>query len=157
MKLEMVGKKENKALERTEVEFTIKDTKITPNRKEVRAKIAALLNAKEELVVITGISHSFGGTDSEAKANVYENEATLKKTEPKYLVERTEGKKEKKKEEAKPAEAAKEGEKPAEKKEEAGEKAEAKPAEKKEGQAKPTEAAEEKPAEKAGEQKEAGK
>jgi len=129
MELEITGKKENKTLQRQEVELEIKDVKLTPSRKELRPKIAALLGAKEELTVIEKIEHSFGTREGKIKAYIYENKEAMKKIEPIHLTERDLGKKKKKEE--KPAEKKPEGkeekkhegkpsetvEKPAEKKE----------------------------------------
>ena len=116
MELEITGKKENKTLQRQEVEFGIKNAKITPSRKELRPKIAAMLGAKETLTVIESINHTFGTNEGKIKVHVYENEKAMKKIEPAYLIERDAGKKKKKGEEEK-AEKSKE-EKPEEKKEE---------------------------------------
>ena len=116
MELEITGKKENKTLQRQEVEFEIKNAKITPSRKELRPKIAAMLGAKETLTVIESINHTFGTNEGKIKVHVYENEEAMKKIEPAYLIERDAGKKKKKGEEEK-AEKPKE-EKPEEKKEE---------------------------------------
>ena len=132
MELEITGKKENKTLQRQEVEFEIKDVKLMPSRKELRPKIAALLGTKEELAVIESIDHSFGTREGRIKVHVYENEEAMKKIEPVHLIERDTGKKKKKGEEGKPTEKkneeGKEEKKPVEKPEEAVER----PAEKKE-------------------------
>ena len=130
MELELTGKKENKALQRQEVELEIKDVKLMPSRKELKPKIAALLGAKEELTVIESIDHTFGTTSGQIKVHVYENEEAMKKIAPAYLIERDAGKKKKKGEEEKKEEVK---EKPAEEKAEKPkeEKKEKKPAEKK--------------------------
>lgn len=140
MKLELVGKKENKAMQRNELVLQAKDAKLTPSRKELRPKIAAMANAKEENVVIESIQHPFGAREATIKASVYENAAALKIAGQGHLAERHLGKKKEKKEkkpagekeeaakEETPAEAkeavkqpeGKEGQQPAEKKEEQG-------------------------------------
>ena len=88
MELEITGKKENKTLQRQEVEIEIKNTKLTPSRKELRTKIAALLGAKEELTVIEKIDHTFGTSEGKVKAHVYENEEAMKSVEPPYMLKR---------------------------------------------------------------------
>ncbi len=97
MKLEIVGKKENKSLQRTEAEFELKDTALSPSRKELRPKIAALLNAKESMVVIAEVRHAFGAREATIFARAYDNEAALKKFELKHLIERDFAKKGEKK------------------------------------------------------------
>ncbi len=144
MELEITGKKENKALQRQEVEIGIKNAKITPSRKELRPKIAALAGAKEELVVIEHIDHSFGTREGKIKACIYENEEVLKKIEPVHFIERDLGKKKKKAEEKKPAKAEEkkaEGEKkkPVEKSAEGKQEGKEKPVEEKKAEGKPAE------------------
>jgi len=152
MELELSGKNENKALHRTELVFLMKEAKVTPSRKELRPKLAAMANAKENLTVITSVGHSFGKREAVIRANVYESEDFLKKAEPKHLVARDLGKKKEKAEKGKPAEGQEEkpaeGKKPEEGKEEkAGEG-------KQEKEAGKPEAAKEKPEAKQGEGKE---
>lgn len=93
MELGITGKKENKSMQRQEVELEAKDAKVTPSRKELKPKIAAMLGAKESLTVIKSIGHSFGKRAAAIKANVYENEIAMKKAEPAHLVARDAGKK----------------------------------------------------------------
>ncbi len=96
MDLEIVTQKENKVLQRQQIVLKAKDGKLTPSRKELRPKIAAMLNAKEELTVIKKIQHSFGKREALIEANVYENEEALKRAEQKHLIERDSGKKKEK-------------------------------------------------------------
>jgi len=98
MDIDLIGKKENKTLQRQELVFNAKEAKITPSRKELLPKIAAMAGAKENLTVIKSIMHAFGEKSATIKANVYENENALKKAELRHLLERGTGKK---KEEAK--------------------------------------------------------
>ena len=133
MQLEITTKIENKLLKRTNIEFEVKNVKATPTRKELRSKLAALANTKEELMVVHRIEQEFGSKDIKGTARAYQNAEDMKKLEGQYLSDRTEGKKQKK-EEAPPAPPKKE-EKKEEAKEEAKEetKAEEPKEEKKEG------------------------
>ena len=120
MHIDIAKKKENKLLNRTEVEFSISECKTTPKRTDVRAKIAALMSAKEQLAIIDCLHQQFGSDIVAGKARVYNDEATLKKLEPSYLIARNEGKKEhkekaEKKAVEKPAAPKEKAEKPAEK------------------------------------------
>ncbi len=112
MKLETAGEKENKIMHRRELLYKVVDSKVTPSRKELKEKIAAMANAKQETVVIESIEHSFGERDSVVKVHVYDSVESLKKIVPKYLVTRDTGKK-KGEAEAKPAEKKEAEEKPA--------------------------------------------
>lgn len=163
MELEITGKNENKTLQKQQVELKTKNAIITPSRKELRPKIAAMLNAKENLVVIGKIEHEYGNRESTIFVDIYENEEAMKKS-AQYLINRDQGKKKDAKEETPAPKAEGEEAKPAEgkaetkpeKAAEAKPKAEEKPAkaEAKAGE-KPAEAKpEEKPAEAKAEEKE---
>ncbi|MFA4855753.1 MAG: hypothetical protein WC634_04170 [archaeon] len=116
MELGITGKKENRSMQRQEVELEAKDAKITPSRKELRPKIAAMLGAKENLTVIKSIGHSFGERAATIRVNVYENEAAMKKVELAHLIARDAGKKGREPK-ADKKQAGKKGEKPKAKKE----------------------------------------
>jgi ribosomal protein S24E len=127
MDLKITKEKEDKLLKRTEIEFEVDDAEKTPARVELRRRIAALKNAKEELISIYWERQCFGEHRATGKAFIYSDEGTFKLVEPKFLAEREIKGKKKGKEEATE-------EKGAEKKEEAKsekpEKKEAKSAEK---------------------------
>ncbi|MCX6798776.1 MAG: 30S ribosomal protein S24e [Candidatus Diapherotrites archaeon] len=139
MKVEIAGKRDNKSLQRAEVRFNVKDAAVTPNRKELRAKLAALQNSKEELVIVDSIMHNFGLREASGEAKIYKDEKALKAAERPFMIGRNIGQKKKpgekkakkaaaaKKEEAAPA---KKDEKPA-KEEKAAPKQEEAPAPKK--------------------------
>ena len=149
MELRILKEKDNRVLGRKELAFEVENARTTPSRKELRKRIAALKNSKEELVSVYAAKQCYGQHLVKGTAFVYKDIERLERIEPKYLIER-----ENKEKKEKPAEE-KKG------KEEAGGKAaggEEKPAEGKpwkgEKAGKP-EAAEEKPAEK--EEKNKGK
>ncbi len=143
MHIDIAKKKENKALNRTEVAFKISECKVTPKRLDVRAKLAALMGSKEQLAIVDSLHQQFGSDIVTGTAKVYNDEATLRKLEPSYLIARNEGRKEKK-------------EKAVEKPQEKKEKTEKKPEEKSAGAKEKAEKPPEKPAAKEAE-KEAAK
>ncbi|MBN2067673.1 MAG: 30S ribosomal protein S24e [Candidatus Diapherotrites archaeon] len=100
MQVDILKKNENKALERTEIAFKIEGCSTTPSRKELRGKIAALTNSKEELLVVDRIKHRFGSKLVTGTARAYSKEGQLRKIEEAYLIARNEGKKAKKGEQA---------------------------------------------------------
>lgn len=95
MDIKVKQKHKNPSLHREEIVFEIK-AKITPQRKELREKIAALNSTKPELVIIEKISNSFGSTDSKGRAFVYENKEALEKTEVQNLISKNTGAKKRK-------------------------------------------------------------
>jgi small subunit ribosomal protein S24e len=155
MELEIVGKRENALLKRTEVRFRVAHPKEqTPKRGDLRQELAKALNATRDIVVVDFVRSEFGRSRSQGYAKVYKSKEDALHTERKHILVRNgliaaevKEKKEappkpvkpaRKEEAPKPAEKspAKE-EKPAEKKETkpAAEKKEAKGAEKKEEKA----------------------
>ncbi len=71
MHLEIEKEYKNPLMERTEIDFSISGIEITPSRKEVTKKIAALKNAKEELVVIEFLKQPFGKHSVNGRARIY--------------------------------------------------------------------------------------
>ena len=122
MKVEITNRQKNTLLNREEMEFSVDDSAVTPSRKELKEKIAALVNAKTELVIIGTIEKEFGSKAVKGVARIYSDEKTLKKTELPQIIGRNIGQKEK----GKKAGKAKAGKAP-----EAAAPAQAKPAEKK--------------------------
>jgi len=140
VEIEIVSKKENELLERTEVTFKASHPKEgTPQRDAVREKLSSILKAPKERVIIDAMDSEFGKMETVGYAKVYKTKEAAMKFEREYVLVRNKLKEkvkvEKKavapaprKPEAKavPA-AAKPSEKPAEK---PGEKRAEKPAEK---------------------------
>lgn len=77
MKVEVKSKEKNPLLDRTEISFAVENAEKTPSRKELREKLAALLGAKEESLVIGHISHEFGKMQIEGSAKLYESPESL--------------------------------------------------------------------------------
>jgi len=103
MKIEILKENENKLLHRNEIEYLIKDISVTPSRKELIKKIAALKGTKEENIVIENIIQEFGKKEARAIVRIYENEDFLKRIELEHIIKRHK-KEEQKKEEEKTAE-----------------------------------------------------
>ena len=101
MEIEIEGRHKNTLLHREEINFEILDVKKTPTRKEVRAKLAAQLGAKEEDVIVDELQHEFGTSRVTGFAKHYEDAAALKKIEAEHMVRKQTGEKKAKKEEAK--------------------------------------------------------
>jgi len=88
LEIEFKEEKENPLLARRDITFTIKQEGGTPSLIEVKKQIAAKFNAPEELVIVSKIHQSFGKKASEGKASIYQDEDTLKKAVPAYLIKR---------------------------------------------------------------------
>ena len=149
MKVDITNKLNNTALNRREIKLNISECSATPARAEIRKKVASLLSADENLVVIEEINNSYGKKEFNAKANIYADKETMNKIEQKHLIKRNFGEEKKEQtEEVPPApptqkalkEAEQKEEKAAEVKEEAKETKEENPAEEAKPENKKTEA-----------------
>ncbi|MDN7025054.1 30S ribosomal protein S24e [Methanoculleus sp. FWC-SCC1] len=78
----------NKLLNRREVAFTLTFEGATPSRQNIQSKIAALLNQKEDLVVLDSLKTSFGKMEVTGVARIYDDEESKQRTEREYLVKR---------------------------------------------------------------------
>jgi len=107
MDVEILEKKENTLLDRTEVRFKVAFQGATPNRKDVAAKLVAMLNSDRELTVLDRLNPDFGATTATGYLKVYKSKDAMK-VEPAYVLKRNFAPKEKKAEgEAAPAKEAK--------------------------------------------------
>ncbi len=104
MRVEIITKKENPLLKRQDVEFIVKETKITPSREELRKQISAQTNSNEKNVVVGVLETNYGSTETKGIARIYKSNEDLKKTELEHIIKRN-FKAEEKKEEAPKAEA----------------------------------------------------
>ncbi len=89
MEIEVVTKKENEVLDRVEVRFKAVHTKEgTPKREDVRQKLAALLKAPAERVVVDSMDSEFGKTETMGYAKVYKTKEAVMKYERAYVLVR---------------------------------------------------------------------
>lgn len=87
MDVEIIEKKENPLLERTEVRFKVSFEGATPSRKQVRDKLIALLNSDRNLTVLDSVETNYGSQVAVGYIKVYANEKAMS-TEPQYILER---------------------------------------------------------------------
>ena len=107
MNVKILTQTKNDVLKRSEITFEGHDFKVTPSRNELKAKISALLNKDEKLVVVGEINQKFGNQMVKGSARIYEDDAHLKKVELPKPLKKNLGidvkAEKKKKQEAKPA------------------------------------------------------
>jgi len=103
MDLEILSKEKQPLFSRQEIKFVVVESK-TPRKEDVRKKIAALHNAKEDAIVIEKITNRFGDKKFVGVAKIYDSKEKMDEIEPEYVIARNFGKKEQaKKVEAPPA------------------------------------------------------
>jgi len=77
---------DNVLIQRKEIEFTINHPESgTPNRVDVKKKIAALKTADENLVFVKSIKSAFGSKVAKGTAAIYKDAERMKHFEPDYM------------------------------------------------------------------------
>jgi ribosomal protein S24E len=106
MQIKIQQKVENKLLNRQDVTFLVDHAGApTPPRLEVRAKLAAILNCKEDQLYIVAVAGVFGSSTSKGEARLYPSSEIALAREQKHILTRHKTKEERKVEEEKKAEA----------------------------------------------------
>lgn len=86
MDIEITNKKENPAFHRTEIEFIIRHMgEGTPNRVDVRDKLAAMETADTDLTFIVSMMPRFGIPEIHGTARVYDDLAIANEVELSYV------------------------------------------------------------------------
>ncbi|HWQ63155.1 MAG TPA: 30S ribosomal protein S24e [Methanospirillum sp.] len=88
MEILITSDKQNELLSRREVAFTLNFNGATPSRKLVQAKLAAMVNAGKDQVVLDSMKSRFGISVLTGSARVYQNKEDLVKLERGYLMTR---------------------------------------------------------------------
>jgi len=89
MELEILEKRENPLLNRTEVKFRIKhEGEKTPERELVKNDLAEELKVSKDLIIIDYIRPHFGIAMSSGYAKIYKSVEDGKKVEPDYVLKR---------------------------------------------------------------------
>jgi small subunit ribosomal protein S24e len=84
--IEILEEKKNPVIDRNEVKFRIEHLDAsTPNRLDVKKKIAAMKNANEKYTIIRKIQTKFGSTDDIGLANIYQDSKELQFYEPFHI------------------------------------------------------------------------
>ena len=90
MELLIEKKAENPLLKRREIYFRVRywDTKVTPSRKEVRERLAGLLNANLDRLVIRWMKPEFGKMEAKGYALIYDTPEDMMSVEEDYVIKR---------------------------------------------------------------------
>jgi len=87
MEIDIINKKENKALYRTEVKFDcIYEGKATPKILDVKNKLVALLDTKKDLIVIDSLQPRYGETKASGYAKIYDTKDNLLDIETEHVL-----------------------------------------------------------------------
>jgi len=89
METEVISKKENPLMRRTEVRFKLTHPKEgTPRREAVRDNIAKLMNVPKERVIIDHLTSEFGKVETVGYAKIYISSKDAVEIEQKYILVR---------------------------------------------------------------------
>ena len=84
--IEILEEKKNSLIARNEIKFRIEHfNESTPNRLEIKKKIAALKNSNEKFTIVRKIQTHFGGAYDVGLANIYEDAKELQFYEPFHI------------------------------------------------------------------------
>ncbi len=89
MEIEIVEKKENELLQRTEITFKASHEKEgTPQRDAVREKLSAMLKAPKDSVIVDAMTSEFGRMETFGYAKVYKSKDAAMKYEREHILVR---------------------------------------------------------------------
>ena len=88
MDVQITSDKKNELLGRRELEFTLRYEGGTPSRMQIIGKICALLNSKENQVVVGNLRTEYGKTEVLGTARIYESEEARNRVERPHLMAR---------------------------------------------------------------------
>ena len=88
MDIKILKDKKNPLLNRRELDFIVKYEGSTPSRNDVRNKLAAMLNAPLELLIIQRIKTEYGMQEGKGYAKLYEDADRMKQVELEYVLKR---------------------------------------------------------------------
>ncbi|MDD5503111.1 MAG: 30S ribosomal protein S24e [Candidatus Thermoplasmatota archaeon] len=87
MEIEIITRKENPLLERTEIDFKAKHAnEATPSRDKIREKLSVVLDTKKELIVVDHMNSNYGIGETVGRAKAYKNLDKLKVVERDYIL-----------------------------------------------------------------------
>ena len=110
MEIEIENMKENKLLDRVEINFKLIHEGGTPSRKRIKDSLAEKLGEKNKIIIIEWMKSRYGVSETLGYAKVYPSKTSADKIEARYILKRNFGetKKPKEKPDEKPAEKPKE-------------------------------------------------
>ena len=88
MEFEITNDRRNELLMRREVDYTLRFTGPTPSRVQIGAKLAAILNVKENQIALDSLRTRYGRMELKGKVRVYDSDEARQKTERSYLTAR---------------------------------------------------------------------
>jgi small subunit ribosomal protein S24e len=88
MDVQITSDKRNELLGRRELEFTLRYEGGTPSRMQIIGKLCALLNTKENQIVVGNLKTGFGKAEAAGTARIYDSEESRSRVERPHLMAR---------------------------------------------------------------------
>jgi small subunit ribosomal protein S24e len=88
MDIRIIKDKKNLLLNRRELDFVVRYEGSTPSRNDIKNKLAAMLNAPLELLVVQRIKTEYGMQEAKGYAKLYEDADRMKEVELEYVLKR---------------------------------------------------------------------
>jgi small subunit ribosomal protein S24e len=88
MDIRILKDKKNALLNRRELDFSVKYEGSTPSRNDIRNKLAAMLNAPSDLLIVQRIKTEYGMQEGNGYAKLYEDASRMKEVELEYVLKR---------------------------------------------------------------------
>jgi small subunit ribosomal protein S24e len=86
LKIEILEEKKNPLIERTEIKFRINNFGVgTPNRLDVKKKVAAMQGSDEKLTIVKKLGAHFGASYTIGVVYIYKNTKELQYFEPFHI------------------------------------------------------------------------
>jgi small subunit ribosomal protein S24e len=91
MEINVTSNKENKLLNRREIDFYVIQDGSTPSNKDIKTELCKKLNLDPEAVMVVSIDQTTGLRQSHCTAHAYPSKEQVEKFEPAHLINRMKG------------------------------------------------------------------
>ncbi len=88
MEIRVESERYNPLLKRKELHLRVSFNGKTPSRAEIREKIAGLMNAEQNRLVIDYVKNEFGKREAKVYVKIYDSAEAMKAIEERHILER---------------------------------------------------------------------
>ena len=88
MEIEIISRKHNQLLSRTEVQVNLPYPAATPSMPDVKKTVAHLTKSAEDVIIVKKIANRYGEKSALVTAYVYDSKEAMDKIEPKPKVKK---------------------------------------------------------------------
>jgi len=88
LEIRVESERYNPLLKRRELHLRVSFNGKTPSRAEIREKVAGIMNAEQNRLVIDYVKNEFGKREAKIYAKIYDSAEAMKAIEEKHILER---------------------------------------------------------------------